>query len=540
MMNKTARNKLAAIHSELECDVKTGDAAVGVSRSLLRMSGIGKSFNGNPALQHVEFVAYGGEIQALLGANGAGKSTLMKILSGAYSLDEGIIELNGQAIHIHAPADAKRLGIHCVYQEVDTALIPQLSVAENVMLDRLAYGTGSWWVKPSKIRMEAERACRELGVALPLHKRVGELSLADKQMVLIARTLVEQAKVVIFDEPTAPLSQEESETLFRVMRTMRDRGIIVIFITHRLPEVFAACDRVTVMRDGKLVYQELTRSSTQAHIVSEMLGRSFQEEFPKADAEIGNVVLEVSGLRLGNKVRGVDLTVKAGEIVGIVGLVGAGKTECARLIGGADQPEAGQFKIRGRKVSFRDPAQALAIGIAHIPEERRKQGIFVNESVRANLSLPILRKFAHFGCISRAGEQSWSKAVVERLGIKTASVENDVKYLSGGNQQKVSIGKWVETAADLYVFDEPTKGVDIGAKGDIFRLIGQLAQQGKGILYFTCEFSEAVGIADRTIVMCDGEFVKHFKRGEVTQEQLLFYASAGREENSKHEHGHQR
>ncbi|WP_036696471.1 sugar ABC transporter ATP-binding protein [Paenibacillus taiwanensis] len=504
------------------------------------MSGIGKSFNGNQALHQVEFVAYGGEIHALLGANGAGKSTLMKILSGAYSLDEGMIELNDQAIHLHTPADAKRIGIHCVYQEVDTALIPQLSVAENVMLDRLSYGTHSWWVKPSSIRMEAERACQELGVALPLHKKVGELSLAEKQMVLIARTLVEQAKVVIFDEPTAPLSQEEAETLFRVMRTMRDRGIIVIFITHRLPEVFAECDRVTVMRDGRLVYQELTKSSTQARIVHEMLGKTFEEEFPKAEAEIGNVVLEVSGLRLGNKVQGVDLSVKAGEIVAIVGLVGAGKTECARLIGGADQPEAGQFMIRGHEVSFKGPAQALSVGIVHIPEERRKQGIFVHESVRANLSLPLLHKFTRFGHISRNVEQQWSSTVVERLGIKTASVESEVKYLSGGNQQKVSIGKWIETSAAVYVFDEPTKGVDIGAKGDIFRIIGQLAQQGKSILYFTCEFSEACGIADRIIVMCDGKFVKQFERGEVTQEQLLFYASAGREENSKHEHGHQR
>ncbi|UHA76224.1 sugar ABC transporter ATP-binding protein [Paenibacillus sp. 481] len=491
------------------------------------MSNIRKSFNGVPVLHDVHFTAHGGEIHALLGANGAGKSTLMKLLSGAYSPDQGTVALDDVGLKIGSPLDAKRGGIHCVYQEVDTALIPQLSVAENVMLDRIA--AGSLWVRPKQVAREAEQALAELGVHIPLHKRVDQLTLAEKQMVVIARTLVEQAKVIVFDEPTAPLSQEETERLFRVMRQMRAQGKVIIFITHRLPEVFAECDRLTVLRDGQHVYEAAIRDTVPDEVVRQMLGRTFNEPFPKVDVVRGSIVLRAEGLRAGNKVRGVDLDVRQGEIVSIVGLVGAGKTELSRLLGGADVMEAGAITINDKRVTIAQPADAIANGIVLVPEERRKQGIFVHESVRTNLSLPLLRKLSRGGFVSRAQERLLSQRIIERFGIKASTDAIASKYLSGGNQQKVSIGKWVETDAAVYVLDEPTKGVDVGAKSDIFRIIGQLAEQGKSIVYLTCEFGEAIGIADRVIVMCDGIFVKQFERNEVTQEQLLFYASAGQE-----------
>ncbi|WP_028593523.1 sugar ABC transporter ATP-binding protein [Paenibacillus assamensis] len=501
-----------------------------ISRSLLRMVGIEKSFNGVPTLKEVDFEAYSGEIHALLGANGAGKSTLMKVLSGAYSSDAGQIELHGMKLQIEQPKDARSVGIYCVYQEVDTALVPQLTVAENIMLDQMAQVTASWWVSPAQQQRQAAVACAKLGVELPLTKFVSELSLAEKQMVLIARTLIGQAKVVIFDEPTAPLSQEEAARLFAVMQLMKEQGLVVIFISHRLPEVFAICDRITIMRDGVRVHTDHVSKLSIQDVVSHMLGRTLEERVQKEDVPIGEVVLEAKNLLSGHRVRGVDFSVHSGEIVAVVGIVGAGKTETTRLLTGVEQPEAGSIYIRGQSVRFKEPADAIAKGVVLVPEERRKQGLIVHESVETNVSLPLLKQLSSWiGWINAKKERQLAAEIVEKLRIKTASVQTLVQYLSGGNQQKIAIGKWLESDADVYVFDEPTKGVDVGAKEDIFQIIGDLAKQGHAILYFTCEFAEAIGIADRILVMCDGKIVQEFNRHAATQEQLLFYASAGKE-----------
>ncbi|TVX94626.1 sugar ABC transporter ATP-binding protein [Paenibacillus agilis] len=501
-----------------------------IPRSLLRMVGIEKSFNGIPTLKQVDFEAYSGEIHALLGANGAGKSTLMNVLSGAYSSDAGHIELHGMKLQIDQPKDARSVGIYCVYQEVDTALVPQLTVAENIMLDQMAKDTASWWVSPAHQYRQAAVACAKLGVELPLTKLVSELSLAEKQMVLIARTLVEQAKVVIFDEPTAPLSQEEAVRLFAVMQLMKEQGLVVIFISHRLPEVFAICDRITVMRDGVRVYTDHVARTSIQDVVGHMLGRTLAEQVPKQVVPIGDIVLEAKNLVAGNRVRGVNLAARKGEIVAVVGIVGAGKTETSRLLTGVDQIEQGSISIKGQSVRFKEPADAIAKGVVLVPEERRKQGLVVHESVETNLSLPILKRLSNWsGWLNGKIERQLAAEIVEKLRIKTASVQTLVQYLSGGNQQKIAIGKWLESGADVYVFDEPTKGVDVGAKEDIFQIIGGLAKQGHAILYFTCEFAEAIGIADRILVMCDGKIVQEFDRQAATQEQLLFYASAGKE-----------
>lgn len=493
----------------------------------LTMRGIVKSFAGVQALRGVDFAAHGGEIHALLGANGAGKSTLMKILSGAYTADAGEIVIGGTALAIRTPRDAMDQGIACVYQEVDTALVPELTVTENVMLDRIVRGKGG--LRWGELHREAERILNAIGAGgISVRRKADELSIAQKQLVLIARAAAQQAKVIIFDEPTAPLSLEEAERLFAVMRRLKAEGVACIFISHRLGEVFELCDRITIMRDGGRVETVAAADTNPQRVIEAMLGKPFEEEFPKAQAAIGETLLEVRGISRGTKVRGVDLTVRRGEIVAVTGLVGAGKTELSRLIAGADRADRGEIVLRGRSLSISEPRDAIRAGIVLVPEERRKQGVLVEETMRTNLSLPSLRALSSpLGFIRAVSERRHAERIIDGLGIVPPRPQQEVKLLSGGNQQKVAVGKWLPTDADVYLFDEPTKGVDVGAKSDMFRLIGELAVQGKGIVYFSCELAEVLGIADRILVMSYGRVVKELTRGEATQESILYYASAG-------------
>nr|WP_209467123.1 sugar ABC transporter ATP-binding protein [Symbiobacterium terraclitae] len=496
------------------------------------MEGISIEFPGVKALSDVDFTLTSGTIHALVGANGAGKSTLMKVLSGAYGHYTGKIFVDGQQVSIRTPRDAKKLGIQIVYQEVDTALIPHLSVAENIMLDVLVNSMGRrQFVSWSQIHASAEQVLRRLNIDLDTRTLIQDLSLAQKQMVLIARAIAEETRFLVLDEPTAPLSNTETEELFRVVEDLAyNHGVGVIFISHRLPELFAICREITVMRDGTVVTSRPMDGLSVNDVVELMLGRKFEESYAKRPVEIGDTLFEVRGLtELNGAVTDVSLTVRSGEIVGVAGLVGAGKTELCKTIFGALPARSGEMVLRGKPLKVTSPFAAVKQGLALVPEERRKEGVLVEESVVTNLTAASLGNFCGaLDFINKRSERAAARKVIADLKVKTPSEEQKVAYLSGGNQQKVAVGKWLIADADIYIFDEPTKGVDVGAKREIFDLIGQLAAMGKGIIYASCELSEILAITDRTYVMYDGCIVKELRTAETTEQEILYWSTGGK------------
>ncbi|MDN7242443.1 sugar ABC transporter ATP-binding protein [Planococcus sp. N028] len=502
---------------------------------LLSMNNIHKTFGKVKALEEANFHLKKGEVHALLGVNGAGKSTLMKVLSGVYPQDSGDLLLEGKDIRLQSPKAAKEQGIYCVYQEVDTAIVAELSVAENILLDTFAAGKNVFLSK-KKIHAQAKAVLKELQAdTIPVQQKAAQLTLAEKQLVLIARALVHSAKIIIFDEPTAPLSIRESEKLFSVIQKLKAEGVGCVFISHRLPEVFEISDRITVMREGTVVKTFETAHADQDQIVGAMLGATLSNELISRSHPIGGQLLQVSGLSDDEKLKNISLEVAEGEIVGVVGLVGAGKTELAKALFGSSPQLKGSVQLAGKTVKLRHPEDAIKAGMALIPEERRKEGLFVHESLQTNASFPNLRKFSRGLFMNKAAEKEFALDIINRLRIKTDNTDTPLVHLSGGNQQKVAIGKWISLDSSLYLFDEPTKGVDIGAKVDIFKLIRQLAASGKGCLYFSSEIHEAIGISDRILVMYNGQIVKEFSREEATQERILLYASGGKEELSERE-----
>ena len=496
------------------------------------MKGISIEFPGVKALADVDFRLNSGTIHALIGANGAGKSTLMKILGGAYDHYSGTIQLDGEEVEIRSPSDAKKLGIAVVYQEVDTALIPYLSVAENIMLDVMVNETGKrQFVRWNQIYASARALLKRVNLDLDVRTLVQDITLAEKQKLLVARALAGRSRFLILDEPTAPLSLNETEALFRLMRDLvQNQGVGIVFISHRLPEVFEVCAWITILRDGEVVADQPVESFTQKQVVESMLGRRFDETYPKTELEIGEILFETSNLsEADGAVSDINMTVRAGEIVGVTGLVGAGKTELCKTLFGVLHSSAGQMRLRGKPLSVRTPYAAVQQGIALVPEERRKEGVLVNEPVYVNLSSSSLKNFCSlFDFIDTKAERASAQKMIVDLGIRTPSEEQPVGLLSGGNQQKVAVGKWLITDADLYIFDEPTKGVDVGAKHDIFELIGQLAANGKGIIYASSEIPEILGIADRTYVMYDHTIVQELKTTETSEEEILFFSAGGK------------
>ncbi|MFC7441961.1 sugar ABC transporter ATP-binding protein [Laceyella putida] len=490
----------------------------------LTLKQISKSFHNHPVLHQVDFSVQPGEVHALIGVNGAGKSTLVKILSGDIQKDHGSIRLGERDLDIRSPMDAKREGISIVVQEVDTALIPTLSVAENVTIDECLHGPSffSW----KKRKQTARTLLSEVGIHLAVDKLVSSCTLAEKQMILIARAIAGQVKFLILDEPTAPLSEVETATLFQVIRRLTDRGVGIVYISHRLNEIKTISDRLTILRDGKVITTQNTSEMEHEEMIRAMLGKTFSPSSATPHKKLGKPLAEINQFHVHSTGQTLSLTVYEGEIVGIAGLVGAGKTETARALFGAD-PHDGTWTIKGTSHPIQNPQQAIRAGICLIPEERRKEGVLVDFPVVQNLTLPSIRKLSPKGWINRRKEILFAEGLIERLGIKTPSPFHSVRRLSGGNQQKVSIGKWLDTHSHLVIFDEPTKGIDIGAKEDVFQLIRELARQGKGIIYFTSEFSELLTIADRILVMDHGQFVSEWKNEEATMEKLMHAATGG-------------
>lgn len=492
----------------------------------LEMRQISIAFGGFAALKSVDLTLEGHSIHALTGANGAGKSTLMAVLSGAYDRYSGEILLDGQPVTIRTPRDARQLGIHLVQQEVDVALVAGLSVAENIMLDRLAEGGQLYrW---GEMRRQARALLARLDVSIDVTRKVEQCSLAEKQQILLARALSHHCRFLILDEPTAPLDQHESAKLFAVVRQLQGQGIGVVFISHRINELKAICDRLTVLRDGELIESGPMQGLSGEQIVEKMLGHQLDNIYPpKRPPFSDETLLHISGLHDEQLLKDISLTLRKGEILGIAGLAGAGKTELCKALFGASRSRVERGELHGKAWKPSSPHAAVENRMALIPEERRKEGIFIDESVVMNLSISADNSFSRWSLFGHRQAWRWAEEVIARLGVRTTGPKQTLRRLSGGNQQKVAIGKWLRNDADVLIFDEPTKGVDIKAKTDLFTLIDGLARQGKGVIYASGEFSELVGLCDRICVLWDGRIVAEMAADEVDEETLLLYSTGG-------------
>ncbi|MDO4648434.1 MAG: sugar ABC transporter ATP-binding protein [Eubacteriales bacterium] len=500
-----------------------------MDRIKLETRNVSIEFPGVKALSDVNFEIHTGVIHAVMGANGAGKSTLMKVLAGSNPRYTGEVLYNDQVVELRHPADAKKLGIQIVYQEVDTALIPTLTVAENVMFNDMVMNMGhKQFVYYSKLRKDAKEALSRMNIDIDVRRKCGSLSLAQKQMVLIARAIQNSCNFLILDEPTAPLSDTETEELFRVVRHLREtENIAIIFITHRIHEVLQICDSYTVMRNGEIVdTTPITKATTSKEIVDKMLGRSFEENFPKEVCEIGEKALIVDHLtEKEGKVKDISLYVRKGEIVGLAGLVGGGKTELCKTLFGAYRKASGTVTLNGKELDIKNSSDAVKNRIALVPEERRKEGVLVDETVTFNTAAACLSKFCKLSFVNDRATAKLAEEFVQNLSIKTPSVRQKVAFLSGGNQQKVAVAKWLAADCDVYIFDEPTKGVDVGAKQEIFRLINQIAKDGNCVIYATCENSELLSITDRMYVMFDGKIMAELETAKTTEDEIMHYAT---------------
>ncbi|THD42136.1 sugar ABC transporter ATP-binding protein [Enterobacteriaceae bacterium ML5] len=490
------------------------------------MRNISISFAGFPALRQVDFTLEGGSVHALVGANGAGKSTLMAVLSGTHDHYSGQISIDGEAVNLRLPHHAREHGIHLVQQEVDVALVPTLNVAENIMLDRLSE-PGHLHNWPQLYR-QAQLLTEQLGLNISLRARIESCTLAEKQLILLARALSHKCRFLILDEPTAPLDQAESARLFALVRKLKAAGMAIVFISHRIHELRDICDRMTVLRDGRLVSDDSMDGLSNEHIIEKMIGHQLDDIYPpRRPPHSGETLLHIHGMHDKDKLRDISLRLHRGEILGIAGLAGAGKTELCKALFGATPSQVESGELNGKPWKPKEPHLSVEQGLALVPEERRKEGIFIDEDIPMNLSVTADDTFSRWSIFNRQHALSWAKDIISRLGIRASGPMQKLARLSGGNQQKVAIGKWLRSESQVLIFDEPTKGVDIKAKTDVFRLIDGLAQQGKGIIYASDEFAELVGLCDRILVLWDGRIVAELDAANVDEETLLTYSTGG-------------
>lgn len=487
---------------------------------ILTLKNITKEFPGVKALDDVTINIERGTIHGLVGENGAGKSTLIKVLAGIYQPNKGEIILDGKPCRFNSPIEARRAGISVVHQEIKLA--EPLSVAENMFLGnvQLKNGLVDW----KGMRRRAREIVEDLGMDIDINAQVSSLTVAKKQIVEIMHAINNNSRILIMDEPSAVLTDRELEVMFRIVKQLRDKGITIIYISHRLDEIFGLCSNVSVLRDGRHIDTIPVASIDRQGLINMMVGREMGQEYPKEVGNVGGTILEVKNLSRGI-LQDISFEVKSGEVFGISGLVGAGRTELARAILGIDKPESGEVYVRGKKVHYRTFADAIRDGLGLIPEDRKLQGLVQIMSVKRNTTLVNMKRVLRAGVISSSLEEKLSKEYADKLHVVTPSMETEVQYLSGGNQQKVVIAKWLFQNSEILFLDEPTRGIDVGAKAEIYRLINRMAKEGKTIIMISSEMPELLGLCDRIMVMHEGHKMGELNAAEATQEKIMALCS---------------
>ncbi len=488
---------------------------------LLEMKGIVKEFPGVKALKNVDFSLREGEIHALLGENGAGKSTLMKVLSGVYAKDAGEIILAGQSVEFSGPREAQQLGIGIIHQELN--MVPELTVMENIFLGREPHRMG--FIDKKSMKLDAAEILHRLGSDIKPDTLISELSIGAQQMVEIAKQLSQKTRILIMDEPTAALTEKETENLFVIIRQLAASGVGIVYISHRMEELFALSNRITVMRDGSYVGTVNTREVVFDDLVKMMVGRELTERFPKENVAVGQEILRVAGVNRTGILHNISLSVRSGEIVGLAGLMGAGRTELARAIFGADKIDSGEIFIDGEKKNIQSPADGIKAGIGLITEDRKHEGLVLSMSVGKNISLAALKSVCRQTFIKNSIEDKLIEQHIANLKIRTPDADKEVKGLSGGNQQKVVIAKWLSNNPKILIMDEPTRGVDVGAKAEIYHIMNMLVKEGVGILMISSELPEILGLSDRVLVMSRGKITGELNIDEATQEKIMAFAA---------------
>ena len=494
------------------------------TENILVLKGVTKEFPGVKALDNVDFDVRKGEVLALAGENGAGKSTLMKILSGSYTRDSGTIEFCGQQVEIRNPRDAEKLGLSIIYQELN--VLQGLSVAENIFVGRQPRkknGLVDW----KRMYRDAEALFDRLGIQMDVRRKVLGMSIAQQQMVEIAKAVSFDAKLVIMDEPTSSLTDRETQLLFEIIRSLRAQGVSVIFITHRLDEIFTIADRITVLRDGCSIGTRNVKETTKAELISMMIGREMTKQFPPRDAVIGKELLRVENISDGKKVKGVSFSVARGEVLGFAGLVGAGRTETMRMIFGADKRASGEIWLDGQRITIHSPKDSVKHRIAFVTENRKTEGLLLNKPVYLNVVMVALEKVMKFRLLSHTRERERSRQYIDELRIATPSIDKKVVFLSGGNQQKIVVAKWLMSDSEVIILDEPTRGIDVGAKREIYEIINDLAAAGKAVIVISSDMEEILGISDRIAVMHEGRIAGIVPRMDATQQIISEYAIGG-------------
>ncbi len=491
-----------------------------MSDVFLELSHITKYYPGVKALNDVSVELKKGEVHALVGENGAGKSTLIKILAGAVEPNGGEIILNGKHYEKMTPQSAKELGVEVIYQEFN--LMPSLSVAENIFCG--SYMGNGVIISRKKMEQEAERILRDMGLFISPGVLVKNLSVAYMQVVEIAKAISRNAEILVMDEPTAPLTNAEVEILFQVIGRLKEKGVTIIYISHRLNEIFQIADRITVLRDGNKIASHNTVDVSRKQLIYEMVGREITETYPTRNNSVGETILQLKNVT-GNGVRNISFEVHKGEILGLAGLVGAGRTETIRMLFGADPKVSGQFLLNGKEISPKSPKEAVEHGILLIPEDRKRQGVILNLPIYMNITLPILPKISKFTVINKKLEKKMVDQQQAALRIKTPTLQQLVKNLSGGNQQKVVLAKWLVCQGQVLIFDEPTRGIDVGAKQEIYGLMNELCEQGMAIIMISSEMEEVIGMSDRIVVLSEGIQTAVLDRADFNQETILHHAS---------------